>query len=918
MAPEANPNGEVIATTAPQIHPLPMTTADRMPTGAFVGVLLSGHLYRRSDHLKSWRKRFFVLTHVALHRFDASVNGDNVRESKPRGYVLLRQCRRVRYEKFARPHEFEVELVDGKLLSLQSTDALLCAKWASVLANAIDAPHWVHDDRNTLTVWRSDTKFISSKCPYVTSVTCSTFELNSKSHIVASAPAWGEVIPLGTLKANSRVSIHMSDGANFGLSLEDLVSALAHPIWVATNTSMRVRRMRGATQPEEFDTLPKELLLNKQLKASPNGTDIANTRRSSRFTLRLKYRADTQRQPRMSPQRRHLLKISGAALGLSGVLVGVIMVVAVLTFFRASAGVVTGVAFSWIFACGWLSPIVWCAYEQFVCKESFKSDLVWVFTLIALELRPGVSVKPVEDRLSTASSSTDQTDDIQDCLFQSLCMHESQSAMIRSFRLENALEAILARPQFLFDPISKFFPHRFIEKDQMGRHVMHIALTAVSWHDLKAHNVSPIDILHHFLFMWEYLWSFADFQEGVSHSELVIVVDCTNADFSIWFRDELQITMSLLRMTDFYYPGRLARVIVVGDVMSSAFYPSILLRLMPIGLANKVDFASSINEVVGQPETPSQSLQFAQSRDSIALKEYVDRLLATFAHVAIPIISRKDMEQARIRASSVTLEAPYAGDSATPQDGENRPSFTTSQLPISWERVERRQGTVLYRSISQYHGFTHWRGFTKLRTNNVKLVARYLQEPELWKRWNNQEEAFEILDSISPSEQICRWDRSIRLPERQHFWSFVQSRSRKKCFFPCVARCMAVSSKSEDTQSEEVYTVLYKTASSQASCLPLTQDTAEEDHVRSRGPCASLWGPLEGSYSQVCFVVEPGSSKTAPLPARRRKNALRSEDPEPTVTLSFWMQTTSCSPDKNREVRSLKEKCFITLTNLML
>ncbi|GLE02358.1 hypothetical protein PINS_up011196 [Pythium insidiosum] len=850
-------------------------TTDRTATGDFVAVLHSGELHRRADVTKLWRPRFYVLTQVALHRFDASVTLATAKLAKPRGVLLLRDCRAVRYERFARPHELEIELVNGKTLSFHSREALACAKWASVLAHAIENPQWVYAERGLLTVWRSDAQFSSSKCPTVAKLVLRRAANAGQDIIVASSPQWSDKLSLGAIRADDYVTVVLSDGQVFHLSLEDLIRSLLQANWVTMRTSMAVGRIQdmessGAIPDELSDTIPR--------RSDAFGMKMeASTATESQFLVRLKFRTDLHLDQRLRNRRSFWVDAVGALVVLVVVLApGGFLCRTSQSF--GSLSMMCGLTSLAIVVVGLLvfGPILWQYYWRVVCDHSIEAELFWFITLLALEIHPQTedddSWSLVRDRDESCSLSTLDTDDddyrlsheqshrssaasalriselspsiMTECdmaspeCIENRCRHAPDTHEIRRFRLENGLDAILGRPQLSFFAIKQFFPIRLLPRDEAGRRVLLLDVRNVNWRGLAAHNVTTFNVARQLMYIGEFMWSYQDLLEGRTHSELKLVVDSSGWRYTKWFSREMRFVLLAIHTLHRYYPKRVSGIEWLGDSFTFPFYSNLIKSCLPMELRGKL--------VTQQRVHDASTLVIDPSRDEVALKEFVTALLSTFANVTIPPFTRREIEQATHFAKFGSL------DSFEESSAVGTRALLLPEEDVSWRTVCLTEAFDLYRSVDEKAPLSRptvafqsdarvaqWRGRLRMRTQNVNLVFEYLHNPSLWKLWYADGTEMFVLDQLSRREEICFWSRrvpfmSFTMPGHRYCRPGCEIKRERNAYFDCVVRRIFESRK-QTLKSEPEYTLLWKTTSAQRAVLDATEASESSGDVAAAG-----------------------------------------------------------------------------------
>lgn len=892
--------------------------ADRTATGQYVGVLYAGVLHRQAEHTKLWRKRFFVLTQVALHRFPVSETLSTIKNQKPTGTILLQDCRAVRYEKFSRPHELEIKLLNGKLFQLHAVDAITCANWASVLTRAIENPQWVHAEQSYVTIWRSDSRFESPRCPKITKIVLrrgggETAECVSGVHSKAEGvetivqnPRWCEKISLGSVKARGVLVVQLDDGHAFRLTLEDLTQALQHASWVAVSTSLEVSKIHSLAEDE--DGIPNSLMPDMPIRKSDLGSDD-----SSQFIVRLKFRSDLHLDRRLTKrssyeyENRLLVIVASALVVLPAFMYGHTNS---MNFAMRAGCLVFAIVTSVMLIA--IAPVVWHVYLWYKYDQSMEAELHWFLTLLAIEVRPqsekserASSSSGEDSRLSRAESigvtfldSEDGEPHADGSIvvptrppgYNAVHVATVSAQSIRTFRLENALDSILARPQFSFFAIKRFFPTRFLPRDAAGRRVLLISLNAVNCRDLAAHNISSFNIGRFFLYLSEFIWSYQDNNEGVAKSDLVLIVDCRSWHYFKWFGVECHLLMQVLNRTNQCYPGRLAKVVFVHDKSSLVFYRRFLARFVNPAVRAVTESSTSLTALEEYKHDAKDS------PDELALKKFVTNLLATYANVTIPSFTRRELEQAaRIAKTGAFQERDNSDASAPAVDSiGTRAVLLPDNTTLKWNLITDDDQCSIYRSEDEsplpikgkmYQSDARvgqWRGKLKMKTENIESLQHEFRNPSNWIR---DEDDMKIIDKLSRNEDIAFWSR--RVP----FMSFSVSGHRRdhgadikktNAFFECAVRRIDDMRPGAQPHTRQL-TVMWKTTFAQRLIVNRPVASSPQD---AQDP-SDQWRKLEDPFVSLCFVVEEAANKQ--------------------LTMHFWFQSFAppATPEQTRAIANL-------------
>lgn len=882
--------------------------ADRTATGEFVGVLHFGMLHRRTDHTRIWKKRFFVLTQVALHRFGANVTIENSRNAKSRGDLLIKDCRRVRYEKFARPHELDIELTSGKTLSMHSEDAVSCAKWASILSYAIESPQWIHAEHSFTTFWRSSDRYESPNCPRVENIEVISSSKPTFCHrprVDVPQPQWSEKLPLGELHADSFVTVKLSNGSKFTLSLEDISSAL-----LSSSSST----LYTAAQVDSITDRESSVAELDYDGSSRNSTFSAN-QQEPRFLVRLRYRAELQLDRRID------LKLKWGILSMKLKFAGALLVCGLAPLYIVGPRCHDSTAFQlpeiWhmqafsgyhkhfgvvcfeVLAVVVFAPVLWQCFAVWYRKRLKEAKLQWFLTLLSLEMQP--------------ETRQEQRDDIEDNRRSSLALppdwdlenrpsDQNRQDEVYRFRLENALETILGRPQFPYFAIKKFFPNRFLGRDEQGRRVLLVSVNAVDWKSLAHHNLSPFAVERYFLYLWEFIWSYNDFINGVAHSELVMILDCTGWAYWSIFGRSIRVMRNVLIKTHQFYPGRLAKVIVAGNTPGFQHYAHAFRAALPIDLGSKCTVTSSLSDNKLK-ETQSDSKTAAlgklceiNSVDEQAFAEFALSLLSTYATVSIPGFTKREVDQAARFTKSGTLQS--ADDAPTlnisgSTAARARVGTKALLLPateIEWIRIYQHESCEVFISPASAlkraeprvgddfpTQIAQMRGALKLKSTDIDSMLLFIQDPSQWRIWSAAKEEMIVLDTLSSNEDVCFWNRQIPFITFSSDGNRIEEVKTTEAYFNCVVRRIYQERKQPGSGGESSYTILWKTTSAQQNII---NDRAQVEVSRpsstdSRGASTPQWKKFEDPVATICYVLEP---------------RLDSDNNIEGVDLSFWYQ----------------------------
>lgn len=899
--------------------------ADRTATGEFVGVLHHGILHRRTDHTKIWKKRFFVLTQVALHRFEAHVTFESSRGLKSRGDVLIKDCRRVRYEKFARPHELDIEFHNGKTLSMHSDDAVSCAKWASVLSYAIESPQWIHAERSFTTFWRSSERYESPKCPRVESVevvASSQQRYYSPRETVIAEPQWSEKLALGELDASDHVVVHLSNGSSFSLSLDDVSRALLSPSSSTLHTVVEVDAM--SDRESSVGDVPAHL--NAHVTRSSTFT---SAHPPPLFQVRLRYRTELQLDRRIDIKMElALLKLR---LKFFGALIfgGFAPLYVALRRYRGMPLVSLEWASAWRLQslCGYqmhilavcletlvlaaVAPLLWHTFAMWYQQRVKGAKLQWFLTLLSLEVQP---------EASETSQSSNNDARRSTCALPSpgwspdaSCDLAQQDDVYR-FRLENALETILGRPHFPFFAIKKFFPNQFSARDSAGRRVLHVALHAVDMTSLSNHNVSPFAVERYFLYVWEFIWSYCDFVHGVAHSELVLVLDCSDWQYTSTFGRSVRVMRNVLLKTHRYYPGRLAKVEIRGTSALFQCYAQLFCALLPLDLRTKCTIEIAPKPQDSDAATRGRALD-APSADEQAFSEFALSLLSTYATVSISSFTKRELDQATRFTKFGSLQSAVVDDArASLSSSRTNTSSTSSSNSSSTTGPRARVGTRAllipaaeneWQTVYQHDGFmvcmsksrggasasvpstlmtqiAQVRGSMKMRSTDIAAMVLYLHDPSQWRFWNPSSEQMVLLDTLSSREDVGFWSRQVPFLGFSNDGNCIEDVQTTHSYFNCLVRRIYEERKA--ARGESSFTVLWKTTSSQQSIIhdPASSGGSKRESTRTRASTVAQWKRFEDPTVTVCLVLEPRYSLQHA--SGREKRVLDGVD------LSFWYQ----------------------------
>lgn len=859
--------------------------ADRTATGEFVGVLHFGILHRRSDHTRIWKKRFFVLTQVALHRFEPNVTIESSRNAKSRGDLLIKDCRRVRYEKFARPHELDIELNNGKTLSMHSEDAVSCAKWASILSYAIESPQWIHTEHSFTTFWRSSDRYESPNCPKVDKIevlSSGNTIFSFSPHLVADQPQWGEKLSLGELQADGFATVHLSNGAEFKLSLEDISSALLSPSSSTLHTSAQIDSM----------TDRESSVAELDYDGPSQGSTFSASQRQPRFLVRLRYRAELQLDRRIDIQLKKgilSMKLEFAAALLA---CGFVPLYIVGPRCQDSAAFLHqgiwhlhvfagyhrhfGVLCLEILALIVFAPVLWQCFATWYRKRLKEAKLQWFLTLLSVEVQPETGQEQREDFEEDRRSSIAMPPDWDP---ENRLSDKKRQDEVYRFRLENALETILGRPQFPYFAVKKFFPNRFLGRDEQGRRVLLVSVNAANWKSLARHNLSPFAVERYFLYLWEFIWSYNDFINGVAHSELVMILDCTGWAYWSIFGRSIRVMHNVLIKTHQYYPGRLAKVVVAGNTLGFQHYAQLFCASLPLDLCAKCIVTSSLgNDNLKEVQSDSKTAALGKlcevnAVDEQAFVEFALSLLSTYATVTIPGFTRREVDQATRFTKSGSLQS---ADDAPPLNrsgsSATRAKVGTKALlipatEIEWSKIYQNEScavfispaSVLKRVDANVGGdsptrIAQMRGVLKMKSTDIDSMVLFLQDPSQWKLWNAAKEEMILLDTLSSNEDVCFWSRQIPFINFSSDGNRIEEVKTVEAYFNCVVRRIYQERKQPSSGSS--YTILWKTTSAQQNII---NDRAQLDNsfADSTGASTPQWKKFEDPVVTVCYVLEP-------------------------------------------------------------
>lgn len=902
--------------------------ADRTATGEFVGVLHSGILHRRTDHTRIWKRRFFVLTQVALHRFEANVTFESSQNVKSRGDLLVKDCRRVRYEKFARPHELDIELQSGKILSMHSDDAVSCAKWASVLSYAIESPQWIHAERSFVTFWRSNDRYESPKCPKVESIELELAATPCYGHerqLVFDSPRWSGKIALGELDADDHVTVLLTSGSKFRLSMEDMSRALLSPsssvLHTVANIDSIADRDSTVTDPLSDDV--------------SRSSTFTGSQRPPLFTVRLRYRAELQLDRRIDIQME--LRLLKMRLRFLGVLLscGLVPVYVVTRHFQDSLQLPTRWTSSrrWQTPCGYqvvilavsaqllvlvaVAPLLWHFFAAWYRKRLKGAKLQWFLTLISLEVQPEMLQSKTSDIGDFERSS------FADSVSMGTPSDWTRQEDVRRFRLENALETILGRPQFSYFAIKKFFPTRFLDRDDQERRVLLVSLNAVDWTSLARHNVSPFAVERYFFYLWEFIWSYHDFVNGVAHSELVMVLDCTGWVYYSSFSRTVQIVRSVLLKTHEYYPGRLVKVLIAGGSAMVQCYAQVFRAFLPPDLRTRCIIEPMLSEALRASSTYNlgEVVDHAAPADEQAFSAFSLSLLSTYGAVSIPGFSKREVEQATRFTKLGSLQKVEDSPPSQRAAGTTKASAGTKALlipdaEIEWTKIYQHEGFKVY-VCSHVNSppkdgppsmISQLRGSMKMQSKDVDAMLLFLHDPSQWKMWNADDEELTILDALSSREDVCFWSRQVSFLSFSSDGNRIVESKMTDSRFSCLVRRVYEERKHPSGISS--YTIVWKTTSSQQNIIHESQrqqkeepaDSGVDNHGASRpSPSASQWKRFEDPLVTVCYVLEPRF-------ARSKCSGDSGAAVVEGINFSFWLQAilpANRDPYRTLEVRGI-------------
>lgn len=905
--------------------------ADRTATGEFVGVLHFGMLHRKTDHTRIWKKRFFVLTQVALHRFEPNVTIESSKNAKSRGDLLIKDCRRVRYEKFARPHELDIELNNGKILSMHSEDAVSCAKWASILSYAIESPQWIHTEHSFTTFWRSSDRYESPNCPRVDKIEVHSSEttlFRLSSRLVADQPQWSEKLSLGELQADGFATVHLSNGSEFKLSLEDISSALLSPSSSTLHTSVQINTM---TDRESSVT---EL----DYDGSSRSSMFSANQREPRFLVRLRYRAELQLDRRIDIQLKMGLLSMKLEFGAALLLCGFVPLYLVgprcqysATFLPQGSWLLEvfsgyhkhlGVLCLEMLALVVFAPVLWQCFAMWYRKRLKEAKLQWFLTLLSVEVQPATGQEQREDFEENRRSSIAMPSD-WDCENRSSDACKKRQDEVYRFRLENALETILGRPQFPYFAVKKFFPNRFLGRDEQGRRILLVSVNAANWKSLARHNLSPFAVERYFLYLWEFIWSYNDFINGVAHSELVMILDCTGWAYWSIFGRSIRVMRNVLIKTHHCYPGRLAKVVIAGNTPGFQHYAQLFCASLPLDLCAKCKVTSSLangnlKEVQSDLKTAALGkLCEINAVDEQAFAEFALSLLSTYATVTIPGFTRREVDQATRFTKFGSLQS---ADDAPPLNrsgsAATRAKVGTKALlipatEVEWRKIYQNDSYEVYvspasalRRVDAHVGgdsptrIAQMRGVLKMKSRDVDSMLLFLQDPSQWKLWNAAKEEMILLDTLSSNEDVCFWSRQIPFINFSSDGNRIEEVRTVEAYFNCVVRRIYQERKQSSGGSS--YTILWKTTSAQQNII---NDRVQPDgsSADSSGASTPQWKKFEDPVATVCYVLEP---------------RLDSDNSIEGIDFSYWYQVllpTNGHLNKAIEVRIRHVLCICNL-----
>lgn len=859
------------------------TTSDRTTTGEFIGVLHSGLLHRRSDHTRTWKKRFFVLTHVAIHRFEPEVTLDNIETSKSRGDVLLRDCRCIRYEKFANPHELDIVLHNGKIVTYQATSAVVCAKWASVLSYAIENPQWVHTSDSLMTVWRSDAHFESPNCPVIDrivvyptgkeSTSCCTAVPQKEITIIDGQPRWDEKLSLDGIRAPGQVELYLNNGCTLQLSMEDIAQALLQPNWICVETTTV-----SPTVDLQLDSPTTEIL-------SPRRSINRRSRSKSldskpRFRVRLKYRADLRLE---APQcdLKSLLPKRSVVLTTSGLLLLACILARPSRCSWLALLIITVLPIAVLLLA---APILWQFYWIHYRPQALESHLHWFLLVLAVEVRPSSNQANsyTSPERNYADAKGESPLSVDGFLSSPDAITASHAAAVRVFRIENALNSILGRPQFSFFAIKRFFPNRFLPRDALGRRVLLLSMEKVDWDSLAAQNVSLYHIERYFLYLWEFIWSYDDLSLGVTHSQLVLVIDGSKWTYGSLFCAKIRVLFTLLWKTELFYSGRLAQIVIQSHSPLFTMAVQLFCKWLPASLQVKCVVVESIDEYV-RPHAED-----AEEDDEQHLNDFVVALLASYATVSIPSFTQREIDQATQFTKSGRLRVKTRS-----RHEVGTRALRVQSGAIEWTQVYDSEQFSLHRSNplkepAAAHrnaaglrpspssplelNAQQWRGSIHMQFSDGTVLLSYLHDPSLRTLWDPSPEQIVLLDTISSCEDVCFWSRRVPLLSSAGLCGGSGSSSNDTdAYFACVLRRI-YEARSHTKGPGADFTVLWKTNSVQ--------------RVANNGQ----WHMLEDPYVVLCFVIESAEADQV----GKAQSGMK---------ISFWFQSTMPVTSKAMELQ---------------
>eukprot|EP01039_Chlorochromonas_danica_P008680 gene8680-9563_t len=574
---------------------------DRSEDGKYLGVLYTGYLDKRNPVTGSYKKRFVVLTHEALHWFKRAEGYDLFGEE--RGHVVLGHILTTRIID-EDSTAFEVQSTDNNRRLFRASTPAICEEWVSAIRSAIKALNSKRPQaqrRGSISSIRNVIEDSDTENNHDMDVTVLLVSvLSAHNHyevVVARNPEFGRMITVSSLKPDDRLILSTSNGGSAMLTYDSICMK--------------------AEEVGEFDVALQNVPLASSLKLSLTVTDSVHEQRTKQTI-----------QKQISDVVVLLSRDRSLGIGV------VLSVMVILTGLRSVSTIASHLILLLLFANALALYNIYQTLEACWAEQAHRMKS----STLRLVIHGHAFTSPDAPVVDTDNEIPKR--------FLDGCGGDVKEArqrwdITRHWRESEGINNILDEPQPYFFLIKNMYPHFHAGRGKLGHIVYYERPGDFQSSQLAARGVKLEHLVRHWLFTTEYQWQILC--GGDETAKSIVVIDLANIKASDMAGDNLTFLKKSIGIANQHYPERSYIIYLINAPFFFSFLWKIVKPMVHENTQKKVRILSSKETLKGLQEHIDISqipiyyggqLDYGGGADScrfnspeaIALNEYVRKL----------------------------------------------------------------------------------------------------------------------------------------------------------------------------------------------------------------------------------------------------------------------------------------------------